>query len=150
MPAGRPTAYKPEYAVQAYRYALLGATDAEMADFFGVSEQTLNSWKTKHLKFLESIKEGKEIADAKVAESLYNRANGYTCPETKAQWVHDENGGHWEYAEMRKHYPPDTQAASLWLRNRQKARWRDKIDAEVTGPGGKPIGITVEFVEAGK
>jgi hypothetical protein len=24
-----------------------------------------------------------------------------------------------------QHYPPDTQAASLWLRNRQPGKWRD-------------------------
>ena len=36
-----------------------------------------------------------------------------------------------------KHYPPDTQAASLWLRNRQPQLWRDKtevaVDATVRG-----------------
>jgi DNA-binding XRE family transcriptional regulator len=137
--AGRPTDYKQEYVELVYKLALLGATDREMADIIGVKEQTLNNWKKEHPEFFESIKEGKEIADAKVAESLYNRANGYTCPETKAQWVHDDSGGHWEYAEMRKHYPPDTQAASLWLRNRQKAKWRDKIEAELTGKDGGPI-----------
>ena len=26
-----------------------------------------------------------------------------------------------------EHYPPDTQAASLWLRNRQPRQWRDKV-----------------------
>ena len=118
MPAGRPTAYKPEYAEQALKLCLLGHTDIELADYFGVSEQTIYSWKSKHKEFLEATIDGKEKADAKVAKSLYERANGYTCPETKAQWVQDENGGRWEYAEMQKHYPPDTQAASLWLRNR--------------------------------
>ena len=28
--------------------------------------------------------------------------------------------------------------------------WVDKQETAVTGPGGKPLGITVEFVEAGK
>jgi hypothetical protein len=31
-----------------------------------------------------------------------------------------------------KHYPPDTNAASLWLRNRHPQRWRDKIEHEHT------------------
>lgn len=39
--------------------------------------------------------------------------------------------------EVVKHYPPDPAAASLWLRNRQGGRWRDKIEVdqktEVTG-----------------
>ena len=29
-------------------------------------------------------------------------------------------------ASYTEHYPPDTQAASLWLRNRQPAKWRDR------------------------
>jgi DNA-binding XRE family transcriptional regulator len=32
-----------EYDEQARKLCLLGATDAELADFFGVSEQTLNT-----------------------------------------------------------------------------------------------------------
>ena len=31
------------------------------------------------------------------------------------------------------HYPPDTQAASLWLRNRQPAKWRDRQEVNHTG-----------------
>jgi hypothetical protein len=30
-----------------------------------------------------------------------------------------------------KHYPPDTAAAIIWLKNRQPERWRDKIEQEV-------------------
>ena len=42
---GRPTKYKAEYAEQARKLCLLGATDMEMADFFEVSEFTINKWK---------------------------------------------------------------------------------------------------------
>jgi len=31
-------------------------------------------------------------------------------------------------------YPPDTQAASLWLRNRRKQDWREKHEVEVAEP----------------
>lgn len=144
---GRPSDYRPEYNELARRYALLGATDVQMADFFGVTEKTLLSWKDKHPEFLQSIKGGKEAADARVAESLYHRALGYKCPETKAQWVQDGSGGRWEYADLEKQYPPDTQAASLWLRNRQSARWRDKVEAELSGKDGGPL--IVEVVKFG-
>lgn len=39
---GRKSAYQKEYANQALKLCLLGATDKELADFFSVSEQTLN------------------------------------------------------------------------------------------------------------
>lgn len=37
MPAGRPTEFKPEYVEQVKKLCLLGATDDEIADFFGVT-----------------------------------------------------------------------------------------------------------------
>ena len=37
------------------------------------------------------------------------------------------------YAPYTEHYPPDTQAASLWLRNRQPAKWRDRQEVNHTG-----------------
>jgi hypothetical protein len=37
------------------------------------------------------------------------------------------------YAPYTEHYPPETQAASLWLRNRQPAKWRDRQEVNHTG-----------------
>ena len=45
---GRPTDYKPEYAEQAAKLCALGATDNDLADFFGVSEQTIYTWRKKY------------------------------------------------------------------------------------------------------
>lgn len=108
-----------------------------MADFFEVSESTLNLWKTAHPEFSESITRGKLVADADVAEKLYHRALGYShkavkifMPAGAAQPI---------YADYTEHYPPDTQAASLWLRNRQSAKWRDKQEHEHTGADGAPL-----------
>ena len=143
MPAGRPTTYRAEYAEQAYKYCLLGATDAQLSDFFGVSEQTINLWKKRHSKFFESIKAGKAVADAEVADKLYQRAKGYSHPEEKVF----NNQGEVVRAETVKHYPPDPTAAIFWLKNRQKKNWRDKHDLEHTGENGGPIGITVTFVD---
>lgn len=42
---GRKSAYKEEYVQLAENYSLLGATDKEMADLFGVTERTLNNGK---------------------------------------------------------------------------------------------------------
>lgn len=128
-PVGRPTDYKPEYAEQAYKLCLLGATDAEMADFFRVTEQTLNNWKKSHPEFFESITRGKLLADAEVAEKLYQRAKGYSHEAVK---IFNHQGVKMVVPYV-EHYPPDTQAASLWLRNRQPAKWRDKQDIEHSG-----------------
>ncbi|SDY78195.1 hypothetical protein [Nitrosomonas sp. Nm33] len=41
-PTGRPTSYRPEYAEQAYKLCLLGATDKQLAEFFNVVESTIS------------------------------------------------------------------------------------------------------------
>lgn len=132
---GRPSSYVEAYAEQARKLCLLGATDKEMADFFRVSEQTLNAWKGAHPAFLESITRGKMLADANVAQKLYHRALGYSHDAVKIFQV----DGAPLIVPYVEHYPPDTPAASLWLRNRQPAKWRDKLDHEVTGKDGTPL-----------
>ncbi len=136
---GRPTLYRADYAEQARRLALLGQTDAEMAAFFGVSERTFHGWKGAHPEFLQSIKEGKSDADAKVAAALYQRAIGYSHPD-----VHVSNyQGLVTLTPLTKHYPPDTGAAFIWLKNRQPEKWRDRIehqaDVTVSGPDGEAL-----------
>jgi hypothetical protein len=42
------------------------------------------------------------------------------------------------------HHPPDTQAASLWLRNRQPTLWRDKHQVDVTDAGESLIDSMTE------
>lgn len=143
---GRPTKYQAAYAEQAFKLTLLGATDKELADFFEVSEQTLNAWKHEHPRFLESLKKGKDQADATVAESLYKRALGYSHKAVKIGT--NASTGQSVTVPYTEHYPPDTTAAIFWLKNRQKGRWRDKLDHEHAGPDGTPIPthMTIEFV----
>ena len=127
---GRKSEYQKEYADQALKLCLLGAIDKELAEFFSVSVQTLNKWKKDYPEFLESLKKGKNIADANVASRLYNRAIGYSCKATKFATSEGRITDSKEYIE---HYPPDTTAAIFWLKNRQPEKWRDKkeVDANV-------------------
>lgn len=129
MPGGRPSKYKEEFAELAYKYCLLGAKDAELATFFEVDEATINRWKIKHTEFCESLKRGKEEADATIADSLFHRARGYSHTETK---VFQHQGSLITY-DVIKHYPPDPTSMIFWLKNRQPKRWRDKQDIEHGG-----------------
>ena len=143
---GRKSAYKEEYNQLAENYALLGATDKEMADLFSVTERTLNQWKKDYPEFLQSLKKGKNIADANVASRLYNRAIGYDCKATKFATSEGKITDSKEYIE---HYPPDTTAAIFWLKNRQPEKWRDKkeVDANVN-LGDELEGLSVEHLQA--
>lgn len=123
---GRPTLFRDEYVEQAYKLCLLGATDAELADFFEVCERTINTWKEDYPEFLQSLKAGKASADAAVAESLHKRALGYSHPD-----VHISNfQGMITVTDIVKHYPPDTGAAFIWLKNRQPHKWKDKVEVK--------------------
>lgn len=143
---GRKTTYQDSYANQALKLCLLGATDVEMADFFGVSEQTLNAWKKRYPEFLESLKKGKSIADANVASKLYNRAIGYDAKATKFATNEGKVTDKVEYTE---HYPPDITAAIFWLKNRQPDKWRDKKEVETNVKLGDELeSMTDEELEA--
>lgn len=137
MPAGRPTDYREEYNEQARKLCLLGHTDKELAEFFGICEATLNNWKIEHPEFLESLKKGKEVADADVAQSLYHRAIGYSHEEDDIRTVSIAGGGsEIVITPTIKHYPPDTAAAIIWLKNRQGKKWREKQEIKHSGSIG--------------
>lgn len=125
----RPTKYQKAYAEQARKLCLLGYTDDQLADFFEVAVSTIQKWKLDHPEFSDSIKKGKAIADGDVVDSLYQRAMGYEHPEDDIRAVE----GKIVITPTTKHYPPDTTAAIFWLKNRQKAQWRDKQEIEQTG-----------------
>lgn len=128
-PVGRPSKYKSEYAEQARKLCLLGATDTDMADFFDVDEATINRWKLDFPEFCESLKKGKMFADANVADRLYQRAMGYEAPDVDIRVI----DGEIVETPTAKYYPPDTPAAIFWLKNRQRGKWRDKVEQEVSG-----------------
>lgn len=123
---GRPSKYKPEFNDLGYKYCLLGATDKELAEFFEVSESTLNLWKTEVPEFSESLKRGKAEADAVVASKLFHRATGYSHPDVDIKMYE----GQIIITPLTKHYPPDSTAAIFWLKNRQPKQWRDKQEVE--------------------
>ena len=127
---GRPTIYRPELATLARKLALLGATEAEMADALSISVSTLSDWMHKHSEFYRAVKSGKVLADAEVAERLYSRATGHSHEAVKIFMPAGAEAP--VYAPYTEHYPPDTTAASLWLRNRQPDKWRERQQVDVT------------------
>lgn len=126
---GRPSSYKPEHVEQAKALAKLGATDAEMAEFFGVAISTLSLWKVKHEEFSDALKIGKDLADKRVEDSLYQRAMGYSHEDVDIRVI----DGQVVQTPIIKHYPPDSTSMIFWLKNRKPKDWRDKQDVEHSG-----------------
>ena len=133
--AGRPTKYSEAYNQQVYKLCLLGATDAEIGDFFEVTETTINNWKIEHPEFFESIKKGKRQADVEIADALFNKAKGFTVKTQKAFKLKESINGEGstekiEIVEVEETFPPDTTAIIFWLKNRQPQKWRDKQEID--------------------
>ncbi|UFH55391.1 helix-turn-helix domain-containing protein [Spirosoma sp. KNUC1025] len=124
LSVGRPTVYREPLNEVVYYLALLGLTDKEIAETLNISKATLNTWKKQHPEFLDSVTQGKTLADAHVAAAFYKRATGYDYPSEKI-FVHE---GKEIRVQTTTHIPPDAGAALNWLKNRQPDKWRDKVD----------------------
>lgn len=129
----RPTTFKPEFIEQAKRLAsILGATDAEVAAFFGKSERTIANWKVEYPKFAKALNVGKAAANKRVERSLYQRAVGYSH-EAEEIFCKD---GIVTRAKTVKHYPPDTAACIFFLCNRDKENWKQKNHVDHSSSDG--------------
>jgi len=120
----------------AWSLAMEGLTDKEIAEKLGIAKSTLNNWKNEHPTFLDSLKAGKEPIDAKVQNSLYQRAIGYSYKEKKVVVELDSNGNQKpaRIETTEKIVPPDTTAQIFWLKNRRPDLWRDKQEVELSNP----------------
>lgn len=130
-PAHRPSGYDPGFCQQAQKLCALGATDNELADFFGVSSRTIYRWIAEFPDFCQSLKLAKVEADTRVERSLYHRAVGYSYEAVKIMAV----AGEVQKVAYIEHVPPDTTAMIFWLKNRQSDKWRDVHKHELGRPG---------------
>lgn len=145
-PVGRPSTYQPEFARQAEFLCGQGATDNDLAEFFEVSERTLNRWKISVPEFAQAITAGKNGPDDRVQRSLFTRAMGFEYEEIQPvklkEIIYDSDGKkkvsekeRVELVPVVKRVPPDTTAAIFWLKNRRKEDWRDVHQHEIGRPG---------------
>lgn len=128
---GAPTRYSKALVGQAKKLCAMGATDIQLADFFGVCEKTIYTWKIKHPEFLQALKESKDELDTKVERSLFDRAMGYSHPEDKIL-ANPKDPNKPIVVETIKHYPPDSTSMIFWLKNRQPDKWRDRHELEIS------------------
>jgi hypothetical protein len=134
--ARRGKTYQAHYPEMCFQLRLLGSTRIELANAFGVTEQAIQNWIEQHQEFADAFWCGGDLADARVAESMFHRANGYSHAAVKITIDRDGNVIKVPYT---RHYPADPAAGQYWLNNRQRAKWRTRINQELTGADGNAL-----------
>ena len=125
---GRTPSYTPDYCPIAYKFCLLGAANEDLAELFKVSRNTIGNWLARYPEFRKAMQDGRDVADADVAHALLQKAKGFTHTDVKILQIE----GAAEQVEYNRYFPPDTQAALFWLRNRRRKQWRELIEHEHT------------------
>lgn len=124
---GPDSKYMPEMDDQAFKLALLGLTNEEIAVFFGIDRSTWYRWLKEHDGLRDAVYRGREIADAEVAHSLYRRAVGVKVTSERA---FKDKKGEIVIAKTVTELPPDTSAALNWLGNRRRQKWAKADERE--------------------
>lgn len=135
---GRPSKYHEGFCHLVEQTTLIGGIKDDLARILGASGTAIDEWMHGNTAagrppkpgFAAAIKRGRERADAQVERSLHARALGYSHPEDRI-FCHE---GGIITAETTKHYPPDTAAAFIWLKNRKPKDWRDRVEMAAADP----------------
>ena len=136
-------------------------TDTEMAREMGISSSTYYDWLGKYPQMSECISSARAGAQARannerVESSLFELACGCVRKIKKPIKVrstsYDARGRRVDrervvYADEEVFVPPNVKAQIFWLTNRAPERWRNRIEAAVSG--GEGGGVKFEFVGAG-
>lgn len=119
----------------AWSLAIKGATDADLAAAFGVTQRTIHRWKKDHPSFFEALQTGKDAADAQIEQCLYKRALGYSYEETERNIDINRDGSSTlaKVKTVTKQVPPDTMAIMYWLNNRRRTEWSQRQEVNLSG-----------------
>jgi hypothetical protein len=128
--------YRPEYARIAGEMVKLGATRADLAKAFDVSEESIRQWRLRHPKFAEALRVADEHVVTNCEIALYELATGTSFEQTKVVSTPD--------GPVRVRYnealPPSLPAIAKVLTNRAPERWsKEGGKIELTGPNGTPL-----------
>ena len=112
--------YKPEYAETARKLcAKSGFIDIQLADWFKVTEKTINNWKLAHPEFAEALRVGKQETDDLVERATVQHICGYYV-------MVDEMDRFGNVKQMRKWVAGNPHAGMKWLAARRPEVYRER------------------------
>ena len=119
-PMTLPLGYRREFAEEARKLALAGATDKQMAWYFEVPLATKHDWLASVPEFVQAVQYGRTLGDADVVEGFRQIAMG-CFPERVTRAV----GAEKEPLTCIRYRPPHRAARNFWLKNRLPGECRD-------------------------
>ena len=114
---------------RAQGYALIGHTDAEIAELIGIDRNTFAQWQVDHPSLSKALHSARYEANVAVVKAMHRNARGFRHRETKLHVV----GGEIKKTVVTKAYPPNQQAAQYILGNRSGSQWQDRKAVEHSG-----------------
>lgn len=125
---------KPDKLELVKGWARSGLTDEQIAHNIGISKGRLYEWKKLYSDFNEALKQGKEVSDLIVVNSLYQSAIGRretVKKPVKVKTVKVAGGKrieeeHVVMVEGEVFIPPNITAQIFWLKNRMPQNWRER------------------------
>lgn len=132
-------------------YARDGYSYQDIADKFAISLMTLNNWRSKYPQIQEAIDEGRELTDYKVENALLKSALGYKTKEVKTTTIMRFGKVVETQKEvLEKEQPPNVQAITLWLTNRNRDKWKTPNSKSLLDEVEEDTSIQVTVTRAGK
>jgi hypothetical protein len=120
--------YLPSYAELAFRLALLGLNDKDMAVAMNVSHSNFDYWKRTKSRFRSKLARGRTLANAKVAQALF-----ISCMD---RWVEEEEVHVIDHCihriKVKKFIKGDVKAQTKWLALKDRVNWSEIKQLEVT------------------
>lgn len=139
--------FDPSMLERAYRLALLGLVNTDIAGAFGVRWETFETWCGKFPQLREVLQKGRQEADSAVAYSLFQSAIGYDYHEDAVL----NSGRFSRVVKVQKRKTASVTAAIFWLKNRTRnlpEPWRDQHHHEVgVVDRRRPVDLS-DFTEA--
>jgi hypothetical protein len=124
--------FRSDFYRQVYYLARLGARDIDIAEFFRVTIDTVETWKVKKADFRDAWREGRWIFGMHVGETLGQRAMGYDYDEVEESEHIDRQGNKRKLVKVsHKHMPPEVNALMYILNNRFRDSWSNTTKTEI-------------------
>jgi hypothetical protein len=119
-PPGQPSRYKPEFCEIARALASRGALDRDVAEFLGVTSQTIYNWRLAYPDFAEALTRGKDVANDIVEARMFDQAVGYDVEDEVVTVV---PSGATIRNTIIRHVPPNAKVGMWFLQNRKPKDW---------------------------